>query len=265
MTFAPKYAIVTASDSGIGKATAVALAERGMDIGITWHTDSDGAEDDRGGGAQPGAQGVRRPAGHGRPAEVRSGDRPAGRRARRLDVFVNNAGTGGAELLVDTDYDEWRRIDVHQPGRGLRLPAPGRPADGQGGSGRPADRGHQRARAPAAGRIRAVRRGQARARRADEDLRAGARAVRHHRQLPGAGGDRHPDDRADRRRPAHGEAAGHPARPAGRRPGDGRGDRLPGRPGVELRDRGVLVADGGMLQMGPQAGSHLESDDWRTP
>ena len=42
MTFEPKYAIVTASDSGIGKATAVALAERGMDIGITWHTDPTG-------------------------------------------------------------------------------------------------------------------------------------------------------------------------------------------------------------------------------
>ena len=25
------------------------------------------------------------------------------------------------------------------------------------------------------------------------------------------------------------------------------------------------VVDGGMLQMGPQAGSHLTSDDWRTP
>jgi NAD(P)-dependent dehydrogenase (short-subunit alcohol dehydrogenase family) len=24
------------------------------------------------------------------------------------------------------------------------------------------------------------------------------------------------------------------------------------------------VVDGGMLQMGPQAGSHLTSDDWRT-
>ena len=43
-TFDPKYAIVTASDSGIGKATAVALAEQGMDIGVTWYTDSAGAE-----------------------------------------------------------------------------------------------------------------------------------------------------------------------------------------------------------------------------
>jgi NAD(P)-dependent dehydrogenase (short-subunit alcohol dehydrogenase family) len=25
------------------------------------------------------------------------------------------------------------------------------------------------------------------------------------------------------------------------------------------------VVDGGMLQMGPQAGSHLESEDWRRP
>jgi NAD(P)-dependent dehydrogenase (short-subunit alcohol dehydrogenase family) len=44
MTFEARYAIVTASDSGIGKATAVALAQEGMDVGVTWHSDSDGAE-----------------------------------------------------------------------------------------------------------------------------------------------------------------------------------------------------------------------------
>jgi NAD(P)-dependent dehydrogenase (short-subunit alcohol dehydrogenase family) len=27
-----------------------------------------------------------------------------------LDVFVNNVGTGGSTLLVDTSYDEWRKI-----------------------------------------------------------------------------------------------------------------------------------------------------------
>ena len=34
MTFDPRCAIVTASDSGIGKATAVALAQTGMDVGV---------------------------------------------------------------------------------------------------------------------------------------------------------------------------------------------------------------------------------------
>jgi NAD(P)-dependent dehydrogenase (short-subunit alcohol dehydrogenase family) len=39
-----KIAIVTASDSGIGKATAVRLARDGFDVGITWHSDREGAE-----------------------------------------------------------------------------------------------------------------------------------------------------------------------------------------------------------------------------
>lgn len=37
-------AIVTGSDSGIGKATAVALAGDGFDVGITWRSDEEGAE-----------------------------------------------------------------------------------------------------------------------------------------------------------------------------------------------------------------------------
>ena len=35
---------MTASDSGIGKATAVRLARDGFDVGVTWHSDQDGAE-----------------------------------------------------------------------------------------------------------------------------------------------------------------------------------------------------------------------------
>ena len=45
MDFTPTSAIVTGSDSGIGRATAVALATAGCNIGGTWHSDQEGAEE----------------------------------------------------------------------------------------------------------------------------------------------------------------------------------------------------------------------------
>ena len=38
-------AIVTAGDSGIGKATCVALGEVGFDVGLTYRSDEEGAQD----------------------------------------------------------------------------------------------------------------------------------------------------------------------------------------------------------------------------
>ena len=101
-------AIVTGADSGIGKASAVALAEAGFDVGITFHSDEAGAD--------------------GTAAEVRA----AGQRAevRRLDLsdpttgpgvvddltdslgglsaLVNNAATGAQAPFLDLEYDAWR-------------------------------------------------------------------------------------------------------------------------------------------------------------
>jgi NAD(P)-dependent dehydrogenase (short-subunit alcohol dehydrogenase family) len=104
-TFTPRTAIVTASDSGIGRATAVALALAGMDVGITWHTDAEGAEET--------AEEVRS---HGRRAVVApldTTDLPAcGEVIDRLadelggvDVFVNNAGTGDNAPLLERRGD----------------------------------------------------------------------------------------------------------------------------------------------------------------
>ncbi|CAD6003156.1 putative short-chain dehydrogenase [Escherichia coli] len=39
-----QVAIITASDSGIGKECALLLAQQGFDIGITWHSDEEGAK-----------------------------------------------------------------------------------------------------------------------------------------------------------------------------------------------------------------------------
>jgi NAD(P)-dependent dehydrogenase (short-subunit alcohol dehydrogenase family) len=129
-----RTAIVTGSDSGIGKATAVALAEAGYDIGITWHTDEAGAK----GTAEEVAA-------RGRRAEVRQldlSDLPAAAGVvdeladalGGLDVFVNNAGTGITEPFLELDFQSWRQVlDVDLSGpmlcaqrAALRMVASGR-------------------------------------------------------------------------------------------------------------------------------------------
>jgi hypothetical protein len=110
-------AIVTGSDSGIGKATAVALARRGFDVGITWHEDEEGAR-----------QTAAEVESHGRRAEVRRLDLLQLQTAAPvtaeladalggLDVLVNNAGTGHSTDFIDLSLEEWQRvIDVDLTG-----------------------------------------------------------------------------------------------------------------------------------------------------
>src|SRR5436305_12615079 len=94
-------AIITGSDSGIGKATAVALARRGHDIGITYSRDEDGARE--------AAEEVRS---LGRRAEVRHLDLTETASIQTtilelaeaiggLDVLVNNAGTGASTPFLE--------------------------------------------------------------------------------------------------------------------------------------------------------------------
>ena len=117
MSFAPKTAIVTGSDSGIGRAAAVALAKAGMDVGITWHTDEQGANDT--------AEEVRS---HGRTAVVArldTTDLPGcadvvdtlAEQLGGLDVFVSNSGTGDGQKFLELSYDAWRTtVDTNLSG-----------------------------------------------------------------------------------------------------------------------------------------------------
>lgn len=110
MAFEPRTAIVTGSDSGIGRATAVTLAATGIDVGVTWHRDREGAE-----GTASEVRGL------GRRAEVAQLDtadlRAAGDviddladRLGGVDVFVNNSGTGLMTPFLDVSLSEWRQV-----------------------------------------------------------------------------------------------------------------------------------------------------------
>ncbi|MFF4808788.1 SDR family oxidoreductase [Micromonospora chersina] len=105
-----RIAVVTGADSGIGKACAVALAEAGFDIGITWYGDRDGAERT--------ATEVRAT---GRRCEVAELDltRLPGAaavvdeladRLGGLGVLVNNAGTGLSTPFVEVAWEQWREV-----------------------------------------------------------------------------------------------------------------------------------------------------------
>jgi NAD(P)-dependent dehydrogenase (short-subunit alcohol dehydrogenase family) len=103
-------AIVTGSDSGIGESTAIALARRGFDVGVTWHTDEDGARETA---AKVEAQGRRAEVRRLDLADVPAGPAVVGELADSLggiDVLVNNAGTGHSTPFLELDLETWRHV-----------------------------------------------------------------------------------------------------------------------------------------------------------
>ncbi|HEX6340113.1 SDR family oxidoreductase [Umezawaea sp.] len=106
----PLRAVVTGSDSGIGRAVAVALARAGADVGVTYHRDADGAERTAAEVREAGARAAVR--------HLDLTDLPAAATVvddlvadlGGIDVLVNCAGTGSAEKLLDMDFDSWRSV-----------------------------------------------------------------------------------------------------------------------------------------------------------
>ena len=103
-------AVVTGSESGIGKSSAVALAKAGFDVGITSFRDEERASD--------AAREVEKA---GRRASVRRLDlreladvpgviEELASDLGGLDVFVNNAATGNSTPFLELDLAEWQRV-----------------------------------------------------------------------------------------------------------------------------------------------------------
>lgn len=261
--FDPRTAIVTASDSGIGRATAVALARAGLDVGVTWHADEAGAQETA---RLIEAEGRRAVVAHLDVTDIpRCGDvvDALADELGGVDVFVNNAGTGESTLFLEVELESWRRVvatDLDGPFVVMQRAARRMVASGRGGRivGVTSVHEHQ----PKVGS-------------------SAYDAAKH-----GLGGllKTMAIELAEHGITVNAVAPGLIATPmTGIEPGEASATQRPGiplaRPGVP-EEIGAVIAflcspaasyvtgaswpvDGGMLQMGPMAGASLESEGWR--
>jgi NAD(P)-dependent dehydrogenase (short-subunit alcohol dehydrogenase family) len=103
-------AIVTGGNSGIGRASAVALARRGFDLGLTWHSEE---ERIREAVAECEAEGVRVEARRADLSDVPGADAVIDELADALgglDALVDNAASGHATPFLELELAEWDEV-----------------------------------------------------------------------------------------------------------------------------------------------------------
>ena len=262
-----RVAIVTGSESGIGRAIAVALARHGFDVGIPWFR----AE-------AAGEATVEEVRSLGRRTEVRRLDLTRLPEAADVidelaedlggvDVLVNDAGTGHSTPLLDLDLATWREVlatDLDGAFLCLQRAARRMVTAGRGGRIINITSVHEHQPRVGAAAYCAAKGGLGLLTRVAA-LELAEHGITVNAIAPG-----------EIATPMTGQEDEDPTAPGHLRPG------VPLRRPGDAREVAAVVAflasddagyvtgaswavDGGMLQMGPMAGSHLESDDWRRP
>jgi NAD(P)-dependent dehydrogenase (short-subunit alcohol dehydrogenase family) len=262
-----RVAIVTGSESGIGRAVAVALAEQGCDLGITWYRDE-----------AMGKQTAEQVRALGRRAELRHLDLTRLPEAARVvdeladalggvDVLVNDAGTGDTTSVLDLDYGTWREVlATDLDGAFLCLQRAARRMVQQGRGGRIVNITSVHEHYPLVGSAAyCAAKGGLGLLTKVAAIELGEHGITVNSVAPG-----------EIATAMTGQEDENPRAPGHERPG------VPlGRPG-DAREVAAVVAflaspqssyvtgasylvDGGMVQMGPVGAAQLQSDDWRRP
>ncbi|MEY9212348.1 SDR family oxidoreductase [Thermobifida halotolerans] len=258
-----RVAVITGADSGIGKATAVLLARQGFDVGLTYHSDEEGARGT--------AEEVRQT---GRTAAVRRHDlRDPVRAAAAIEeladelggigVLVNNAGTGSGAPLLKTDHQQWREVlatDLDGPFTCSRAAALRMAERGRGGRIINVTSVHEDLPRVGAGPYCAAKGGLKMLTRVLA-LELSAHGITANTVAPGEIATPMTGQHDEPPRPA--SRGGYPLA----RPGDAHEVAeaiafLAG-PASSYVTGATLLVDGGLSMMGPQAAGALESDGWR--
>ncbi len=259
-------AIITGADSGIGRATADLLAERGWDVGITYLDDEEGAREV--------AQEIES---HGRRCEVRELDLNELDTVQPLveemiealggcDLFVNNAGMGVYAPFLEFELDDWRTVlDVNLTGAFLAGQAAARWMVANGVQGAIVNVSSVHEHVPLRENIAycAAKGGMGLLTKVMA-LELAEHGITVNAVAPGEIAT--PMTGQEDEAVTHGKH--RPGIPVAR-PGDAREIAAVVAflcsPDAAYVNGASWAVDGGMLTMGPMAGSHLESDAWRRP
>lgn len=133
-----KAAIVTGSGTGVGRATALALAEQGCSVLVNYSRSKDAAEEVAAEAAAKGVKTLAVRADVSQDADCRRLVETAASEFGRLDVLVNNAGTtsfiphNDLEKVTAEDWTTILGVNLIGPFQCARAAAPALKADGGG-------------------------------------------------------------------------------------------------------------------------------------